>query len=94
MKSFGDQLVGLLTKQMSHTISEATSAAKAKGGEMLAKTLVGMTEKAAQMTCATAGFKFRINMKDGKGRIGTADFRHDRIKVDIVKDRVVKAWVG
>lgn len=94
MKSFGDELICLLTKQASRTINSVTNVAKTKAGEVLCTTLIGMTESAAKVACATTGFKFKINSKDGKDRIGDARVHTNRIKVNIENGKVIKARIG
>ena len=94
MKGIGEELTALLTKRVSMALTSVGQVAKSTIAGALAQSLIGMSEQAAKAACSAAGFKFRINSKDGKGRMGTADARGDRIKVDIAKDKIVKAWVG
>lgn len=94
MKSLAEELMSLLTKRVSTAITTVGKAANATVAGVLAQSLIGMSEQAGKAACSAAGFKFRINTKDGKSRVGTTDASGDRIKVDITKDRIVKAWVG
>lgn len=41
-----------------------------------------------------AGFRARIRSEDGVGRIGTADFRTDRVNLIVVSGTVTEARIG
>jgi hypothetical protein len=61
----------------------------------LIKTLQGKTEKEAQAILKETYFtSLRVMKINGQGLMGTCDYRHDRINVELVEDRIVDAWVG
>lgn len=62
--------------------------------EYFARSLLGMTEEAAQKSTEEAGYQFRVVSRDGKPLPTTMDLRTDRINVAIVDDQVTEATVG
>lgn len=60
----------------------------------LAGSVVGMTEAEAQSAVEKAGYTFRVLMRDGEGLPATADYRVDRINVEIEDGTVTSASVG
>lgn len=69
-------------------------AEQAKDIEQFARSLIGMTEEAAQKSTEEAGYQFRVVSRDGKPLPSTSDLRPDRINVAILDDQVTEATVG
>jgi hypothetical protein len=56
--------------------------------------VVGSTAAEAIETIDTAGFESRIGSEDGKEFMLTSDLRRDRLTLDMVAGKVVKATIG
>lgn len=56
--------------------------------------LEGLTEAEAKAKIEAAGLVARITRKDGELYIVTRDYRLDRINLEIVKEKVTKAYTG
>lgn len=56
--------------------------------------LLGLTEDEARDRCTSAGLRMRVRRIDGKGMVGTNDFRNDRVNVHLDRGLVTKAHPG
>lgn len=56
--------------------------------------LVGQTVEEAQRLARAQGYKFRIIVQDGKSFFVTADYRTDRVNVEVAAGKVVRADIG
>jgi hypothetical protein len=55
---------------------------------------IGKTELQAIHLCVDNGFTYRVESEDGEKFILTADFRTDRVNVQIEKGIIVKSRIG
>ncbi len=56
--------------------------------------LVGLTVEEARRRAETHGYQFRVLIEDGESPFVTADYRIDRVNVEVAAGRVVRADVG
>lgn len=68
--------------------------AEAAKNQPVADSVVGMTEEEAEATVTDAGLVFRVVSVDGQPNLGTADYRTDRVNVEIVDGKVTEATIG
>lgn len=69
-------------------------AGQPSAAEAVAETVVGMTAKDAEAAVVAAGLTYRVISEDGEPLAATADYRADRVNVDIVDGTVTAATVG
>jgi hypothetical protein len=62
--------------------------------EAFVRSLVGKEEFQLESSTSSVGATLRVGSEDGEQLIGTADYRIDRICVDLVGGKVVNAWIG
>ena len=53
------------------------------------ETLVGLTEEEAFDRCNSAGVACRTRTRGGKGMVGTADYRNDRVNLHLGENGLV-----
>jgi hypothetical protein len=56
--------------------------------------LVGQSVAEARRLVEAQGYTFRILVQDGKSSYATADFRTDRVNVEVAAGKVVRADIG
>ena len=56
--------------------------------------LIGLTKEAAIAKCKADGFKVRVRTEDGKGLMGTCDYRMDRFNLHIDNGLVTSVTKG
>jgi hypothetical protein len=56
--------------------------------------LVGKTVEEARRIAEEKGYRFRITVEDGKSHIVTADYRTDRVNVEVAAGKVALADIG
>lgn len=93
-KMIGNKVSSTVMSGAGSVLKAVGQSAKGSAGELLCQNIIGLTEEAAVARCQSLGFKCRIVERDGKFFMGTADYRTDRIKINIRKNIVVKAIVG
>ena len=56
--------------------------------------LVGLTVEEARRRAEARGYQFRVLIEDGRSSYATADFRTDRVNVEVAAGKVVRADIG
>jgi hypothetical protein len=56
--------------------------------------LAGRTVAEARQMVESQGYTFRILIEDGRSSYATADFRTDRVNVEVAAGKVVRADIG
>jgi hypothetical protein len=59
-----------------------------------AAVFVGVDESEAEVLASERGLTLRVMSRDGEQFVGTADYRDDRVNLDVVDAMVVAAWRG
>ena len=57
-------------------------------------TLVGLTAAEARRRAEDRGYQFRVLIEDDESPAATADYRTDRVNVEVTAGKVVRADVG
>ena len=58
------------------------------------KSLEGLAVEEARRRVEARGLHVRVRMQDGVRQPGTADYRRDRVNIDVVAGKVVSARIG
>jgi hypothetical protein len=56
--------------------------------------LVGRPVEEARRSVETQGYAFRVVVEDGRSPYVTADYRTDRVNVEVAAGKVVRADIG
>ncbi len=56
--------------------------------------LVGRPVEEARRTAEAQGYAFRVLIEDGRSHTVTADYRTDRVNVEVAAGKVVRADIG
>jgi hypothetical protein len=62
--------------------------------EVICNSLIGKTEDEASLLAASSGYALRVTRQDTEQFMGTAEFRSDRIKVEIDNGLVTSVRIG
>lgn len=61
---------------------------------MLENDVIGMEKQAAIDLIQSKGLRVRVRSEDGQARVGTCDYRPDRLNLHIEKGKVVSVSKG